>query len=303
MAPAVEKTSPNKRLPRLLWPHWKEVLAALTGLFLLTAVNLATPLLVGMVFNRVFPERDWPLLWWILTGLLGLTLLRNLFFYQSKFTAVRVGENVCFSLRKKLFERIQQLRLSYTRTHSPGKLTSKVMNDSMQIQQFIADVLPKSLQASLLFLGILIITYSINWQLALASTFIMPVHLYVFGYFGRRIKRSSRESQERIDFATGSIFETLLGVEVVKGFTGEERGNRAFNEAIEDSRESHLNSYRYVVLQKVCADLLVGVGMLALIGIGAYQVIGRPAENAMGAGDFIAFFGISACFTPRSSIS
>jgi ABC-type multidrug transport system fused ATPase/permease subunit len=290
MAAATENPSPNKRLMGLLQPHWKSVSMALAGLFLLTAVNLATPMLIGMVFNDVFPERDWALLWWILGGLLCCFLLRNLFFYQSKYTAVRVGENVCFMLRKALFERIQQLHLSYTRSQSPGQITSKVMNDSMQIQQFIADVLPKSLQAGLLFLGILIITYSINWQLALASTFILPVHLFVFSYFGRRIKHSSRESQERIDFATGSIIETLLGVEVVKGFTGEERGNEAFSEAMEDSRESHLNSYRYVVLQKVCADLLVGFGMLALIGIGAYQVIGRPSETAMGAGDFIAFF-------------
>ena len=290
MASAVENPSPNKRLLGLLWPHWKPVALALAGMFLLTAVNLATPMLIGMVFNEVFPERDWLLLWWILGGLLVCFLLRNLFFYQSKFTAVQVGENVCFSLRKRLFERIQQLQLSYTRSQSPGQITSKVMNDSMQIQQFIADVLPKTLQAALLFLGILVITYTINWQLALASTFILPVHLYVFTFFGRRIKRSSRESQERIDFATGSIIETLLGVEVVKGFTGEERGNRAFNEAMEDSRASHLSSYRYVVLQKVCADLLVGFGMLALIGLGAYQVIGRPVEHAMGAGDFIAFF-------------
>ena len=221
MASAVENPSPNKRLLGLLWPHWKPVSIALAGMFLLTAVNLATPMLIGMVFNEVFPERDWLLLWWILGGLLVCFLLRNLFFYQSKFTAVQVGENVCFSLRKRLFERIQQLQLSYTRSQSPGQITSKVMNDSMQIQQFIADVLPKTLQAALLFLGILVITYTINWQLALASTFILPVHLYVFTFFGRRIKRSSRESQERIDFATGSIIETLLGVEVVKGFTGD----------------------------------------------------------------------------------
>lgn len=290
MASAVEPQSPSKRLWGLLRPHWTAVCLALLGMFLLTLINLATPMLVGLVFNRVFPERDWPLLWWILGGLLCLFLFRNLFFYQSKYTAVRVGENVCFSLRKQLFERIQQMRLSYTRSRSPGQITSKVMNDSLQIQQFIADVLPKTLQAGLLFIGILCITYAINWQLALAATFILPLHLFFFRYFGRRIKRSSRESQERIDFATGSIFESLLGVEVVKGFTGEERGNRAFKQAIEGSRESHLNSYRYVVLQKVSADLLVGLGMLALIGIGAYQVIGRPESSAMQAGDFIAFF-------------
>ncbi|MFP4166632.1 MAG: ABC transporter transmembrane domain-containing protein [Opitutales bacterium] len=285
-----KKISPNKRLWRLVCPYWRSLSLALVSLVLLTCVNLATPLLVGKVFDRVFPERDWFLLFVILGSLFVLFLLRNLFFYQSKYTAVHVGENVCFNLRRSLFERLQQLSLSYTRSQSPSKISNKVMNDSMQIQQFIQDVLPKTLQAGLLCMGILVVIYFLNWQLALASTFILPLHLVVFQYFGQRIKSASRKSQENVDMATGSIMEALLGVEVVKGFTGEERGNRKFRAAMEQSRENRLTSYRYIVLQKVCADLLVGVGMLALIGIGAYQVIGRPPESAMRAGDFIAFF-------------
>jgi len=290
MASANHSPTPNARLWALLRPHWKPVTVALTALLLLTAVNLATPMLVGMVFNDVFPERDWGLLGMILGALMLLFVFRNVFFYSSKVTAVRVGEDVCFHLRRGLFERLQQLQISYTRSKSPGEITGKVMNDSHRIQEFIADVLPKTLQAGFLFAGILAIIYGINWQLALASTFVLPLHLLAFRYFGRRIKSSSRESQEHVDFATGSIFETLLGVEVVKGFTGEERGNKAFREAMEHSRESQIRNYRFIVLQKVCADLLVGLGMLALIGIGAYQVMGRPEGEAMLAGDFIAFF-------------
>ena len=290
MASVDHSPQPNIRLWALLRPHWKSVCLALTALLLLTAVNLATPMLVGAIFNDVFPERNWRLLGFILVGLLLLFVFRNLFFYSSKVTAVRVGEDVCFNLRRRLFERLQQLQLSYTRSKSPGEITGKVMNDSHRIQEFIADVLPKTLQAGFLFAGIIAIIYSINWQLALASTFVLPLHLLAFRYFGRRIKSSSRESQEHVDFATGSIFETLLGVEVVKGFTGEERGNRAFREAMEHSRESQIRNYRFIVLQQVCADLLVGLGMLALIGIGAYQVMGQPTGKAMLAGDFIAFF-------------
>jgi len=284
------KPSANHRLLALLRPYRWPIAGALASLLCLTAVNLATPLLVGTVFNRVFPERDWTLLGAVLFGLFALYLLRNVFFYHSKFTAVRVGENVCFQLRRSLFEKLQQLSLSYTRTRNPGKLSSKVMNDSLQIQQFIQDVLPKFLQSALLFGGILIIIYVINWQLALAATFVLPLHFIVFRFFGKRIKGASRQSQENVDFAAGNIIETLLGVEVVKGFTGEDRGSEAFREAMENSRASQLRSYRYVVLQKVTADLLVGLGMLALIGIGAYQVIGRPEGHAMKAGDFIAFF-------------
>ncbi len=282
--------SASRRFVRLLRPFWLPIAGAIGALILLTCVNMATPLLIGMIFSRVFPERDWSMLWLILGALAVLFLLRNLLFFQSKFTAMKVGENVCFNLRTRLFERLQQMRLSFTREHSPGKLSSKVMNDSLQIQLFIQDVLPKFIQAALLFLGIMAMIYVINWQLALASTFVLPLHFLTYRYFGARIKRASRRSQENIELATGNIIEKMLGIEVVKGFAGEARESQAFQNAIESSRQSQLESSRFVVLQKVCADILVGVGMLFLIGFGAYQVIGHPPEQAMQSGEFIAFF-------------
>lgn len=280
----------TRRFFQLLQPLWISVAGAIVSLILLTGVNMLTPILVGTVFSRVFPERNWPLLWMILGGLALLFLLRNFFFYQSKRMAVHVGEEVCFSLRTQLFERIQQKSLIFTRTQNPGKLSSKVMNDSLKIQEFIQGVMPKFIQSALLFAGVMGMIYVLNWQLALASTFVLPLHVLTYRYFGKRIKHASRRSRESTDFAAGNIVESLVGVEVVKGFGGEERESRAFKEAIDSSRRSQMESLRYVVLQKVWADVLVGAGMLALIGFGAWQVMGRPENEAMLAGEFIAFF-------------
>lgn len=282
--------STSRRFLKLLRPLWIQVSATILCLVLLTGVNMVTPMLIGTVFSRVFPERNWPLLWMILGGLTLLFLFRNVLFYQSKRIAVRVGEAVCFSLRTQLFERIQQKSLIFTRTQNPGKLSSKVMNDSLKIQEFIQGVIPKFIQSSLLFAGVTVMIYVLNWQLALASTFVLPLHVLAYRYFGERIKQASRSARESVDFAAGNIVESLVGVEVVKGFGGEERESQAFKEAIASSRHSQMESLRYVALQKVWADLLVGAGMLALIGFGAWQVIGRPEEKAMLAGEFIAFF-------------
>jgi len=282
--------SPSRQFLKLLKPMWLSVAGAIFSLILLTGVNMTTPMLVGTVFSRVFPERNWPLLWMILGGMALLFLLRNLLFYHSKCAAVRVGEEVCFNLRTQLFEQLQQKSLLFTRKQNPGKLSSKVMNDSLKIQEFIQGVLPKCLQAALLFTGLMVMIYVLNWQLALASTFVLPLHVLTYRYFGARIKKASRRSRESIDFAAGNIVESLVGVEVVKGFRGEERESLAFQEAIASSRHSQIESLRYVALQKVCADVLVGAGMLALIGFGASQVIGKPEAVAMPAGDFIAFF-------------
>ncbi|QHI70314.1 ABC transporter transmembrane domain-containing protein [Tichowtungia aerotolerans] len=282
--------STNRRFLNLLKPLWLPVSATILCLILLTAVNMVTPMLIGTVFSRVFPERNWSLLWMILGGLTLLFLVRNLLFYHSKCIAVRVGEEVCFNLRTQLFDRIQQKSLIFTRTQNPGKLSSKVMNDSLKIQEFIQGVMPKFIQSALLFAGVMVMIYVLNWQLALASTFVLPLHVLTYRYFGERIKQASRRSRESIDFAAGNIVESLVGVEVVKGFSGEERESQAFKDAIASSRRSQVESLRYVALQKVWADLLVGAGMLALIGFGAWQVIGKPEGQSMLAGDFIAFF-------------
>ncbi|MFP4144905.1 MAG: ABC transporter transmembrane domain-containing protein [Phycisphaeraceae bacterium] len=287
-----EDNSTLLRMALLIRPYALRLLAVMLMLIGLTAVNMLMPQLIRMVFERVFPDENvnpdgnLSLLWMILPALLVLYLLRNLLYSQSKYSAVVVGENVCFQLRNRLFDRLQQRNLHYYRRTQPGQLSSRVMNDSFVIQQFIQDQLPKLLQNALLFLGVVAIIYAMNWQLALASTIVLPLHLAAFHYFRRPIKAASRTAQEHLATAHGNLIEKFLGIEVVKGFTGEERETQAFQKAIDASRQSQLQSYRYHVTQKVMADLLVGLGTIFLLGFGAWHVV----KGHLTGGAFLAFF-------------
>ncbi len=278
------------RFALLLKPYWKPLLAALTMFVALTGLNIVVPKLMGLVLNEVFPERNWPLLWAILAGLVWIYAARNLLYFFSKYIVVSVGENVCFSLRKRLFERLQQMTLNYYRRSNPGELSTRVMNDSYAIQEFIQDNLPKLSQSLLLFSGISVTIYIMNWELALASTIVLPLHLLTFHCFKNPIKEASHAAQANLGGATGNLIEKFLGIEVVKGFTAEQREMEAFHRAIDLSRRSQLRGKKFHVMQKVAADLLVGAGTIALIGFGAYQVMGKPAGHGLETGDFVAFF-------------
>ncbi|MEZ6191673.1 MAG: ABC transporter ATP-binding protein [Phycisphaerales bacterium] len=278
------------RLGDLLGPYKLVLLLAVLMLIGLTAVNIVIPQLIAIVFDEVFKTGDWMLLFLVLASMLGLYVLRNLLYFGGKSISVSVGEDVCFNLRKRLFERLQHMSLSYYHENKPGQLSSRVMNDSYVIQQFIQNEFPTLIQALLLFLGIVTTTYVMNWQLAVASTVVLPLHITAYFYLRRPIKQASSAAQRHLADATGNLIEKFLGVEVVKGFTGETRENQAFERAIDLSRKSELRGQRFHVLQKVLADLLVGLGVVSLIGFGAYQVVGRPADKALAPGDFIAFF-------------
>ncbi|MEX0653221.1 MAG: ABC transporter transmembrane domain-containing protein [Phycisphaeraceae bacterium] len=275
------------RLAALLRPYWVRLVIALAMLIGLTATNIIVPQLIAVVFSRVFPDGNYTLLWVILFSILSLYAVRNYLYFRSKYTAVQVGEDVCFTLRNQLFERLQQMNMRYYRQSKPGQLSSRVMNDSFVIQEFIQSEVPKLLTALLLFLGVVAVIYATNWQLALASTILLPLHLVAFHYFKAPIKSASRTAQEHLASAHGNLIEKFLGVEVVKGFTGEARESQAFQEAIDRSRQSQLKSQKYHVMQKVAVDLLIGMGYILLIGFGAYQVI---TLERLDLGQFVAFF-------------
>ncbi|MCC6580740.1 MAG: ATP-binding cassette domain-containing protein, partial [Phycisphaeraceae bacterium] len=285
----------------LLRPYAGSVMWTVGVLSVLTLINMLIPAAVAVVFNRVFPTKsdpqgNWPLLWLILAGMVVIYVARNALFYTAKTTAVGVGEDVCFSLRNRMFEHLQQMKLRFYRENKAGHVSSRLMDDSFVIQGFIQDDMPSLMQAIFQFICLVAIVYAVNWQLALASTVVLPLHLVAFVYFKRPIKMASRVAAEQMSVVHGNLIEKFLGAEVVKSFTGEQRESEAFVRAIDQTRRSQVESKRFHVWQKVVADLLVGVGTVALLGFGAYQVL-KPVDGML-PGTFIAFFAYVGLLYP-----
>lgn len=289
--------SSMRRLGGLLRPYIGRLSRSLLAMIALAGVNMIVPAFIAILFNQVFPNNDWGLLFLMLIGLVVVYTSRNLLYFISKYSAVYVGENVCFQMRKNLFERMQSQNIQYYKQHKPGEVSSRVMDDSYVIQSFIQDDLPTALQAICMFVALIGITYAVNWQLALASTIVLPFHIYTIKRFKIPIKQASRKAQEQLAVVHGNLIEKFLGIEVVKGFTGEQRESEAFVRAIDSSRESQLTSKKFHVTQKIVADLIVGLGTIFLLGFGGYQVM-KGTPDAMKPGTFIAFFGYIGMLYP-----
>lgn len=286
-----------RQLARLLRPFYGRLLFVLLLLGGLAAVNMSIPACLGLLFNRVFPDQNFFLLWAILPAILGVYIARNALFLGSKYAAVTIGENVCFRLRRRLFERLQARDLQFYRDNNPGQLSSRVMDDTFAIQTFIQEEVPKLLLALCMFVSLSVVLYAVNWRLALVTTGVLPLHLVVFRYFKRSIKQSGHAAQQSVANVHGNLVEKFLGMEVVQGFTAEDRENEAFVDAIDATRRSQLVSKRLHVLQKIVADLLIGFGTVALLGFGGYQVMREDAGHML-PGTFIAFFGFVGMLYP-----
>jgi len=288
------------RLVHMLRPYMVALGGAMLLLLALAVVNMAIPACIGLLFNYVFPDKLWWVLWSILPFILLVYILRNVLYLGTKYIALHVGEQVSFQLRRKLFQSLQARDLQFFQNQNAGKLSSRVMDDTFSVQTFVQEDLPKLMQSACLFTALMLVVYVLNWQLALVTTLVLPLHLIVFRLFKSPISTAGGEAQQQLSNTHGNLVEKFLGMEVVQGFGAEQRENESFVDAIDATRRSQLASKRLHVGQKIAADILIGLGTVALLGFGGYQVM-RDHGAAMAPGTFIAYFGFVGMLYPTVS--
>lgn len=264
----------------------------------LTAVNMTVPYALKLIVDRVLPGQDrepeWSLIWWILSGLALAYLLRNALFFWSRMLSVKIAENLAFGLRSELFVHLQGLKIDSGGAEHAGKLSSRVMDDTSRLQQFIQEHLPKMLFNGISFVVLLTVIFMINWRLAVATVLLLPLHFLTFRTFNSPLRHTYAIAQDHFAEAQGALVERLMGMEVVKGFTAEHREKRMFDSSIAAIRRSFIRSQYLHVGQKVVADLLIGAGTIVLLGFGAWQVV----SGVMTTGEFFMFLGYAMMLYP-----
>lgn len=281
-----------------LRPYIPRLVAIVLLLSALTGVNMVVPYCIKLIVDRVLPgqgrEAEWPLIWWILGGLACAYLMRNALFFGSRMLSVTVAENLSYGLRSELFGRLQGMKVDAGGSEHAGKLSSRVMDDTGRVQQFIEEHLPKMLFNGISFVVLVAVIFVVNWQLAIATVLLLPLHFLTFRTFNRPMRRTYALAQDHFAEAQGELVERLMGMEVVKGFTAEDRERRHFDSSIAAVRRSFMRSQVLHVGQKVVADLLIGGGTIVLLGFGAWQVV----SGVMTTGEFFMFLGYAMMLYP-----
>ncbi len=271
------------------WSGQITIVVVLVGI--LALADMVLPWALAILVDDVFPalasnDGGWELLSILLVSLCAIYVMRNVLFFISRMISVRVSEYVCFDLRQRLFDHMQQLGMDFYKTNRPGKISSRVMDDTFRIQTFIQDKLPTLLRYIIEFQILLILLYVVNWKLALASTIVLPLHLWTYKKFYLPIRDSHHRAQEHLAEAHGNLVETFMGAQVIKGFSAEKRESDSFLQTIRAGREDQIKTKRFQFAQKVVADLLVGAGTVLLLGYGAWEVY----VGSMTIGTFLMFF-------------
>jgi ABC transporter fused permease/ATP-binding protein len=234
----VDRTPPWRRLLRLLAyarPYGVQLGVALGAMLLTVLVGLAVPWLFGDLLGEAFDSRvrDANKLDETALLLLGVFALQSVIVFVRHYLMSWVGERVVADLRIQVHQQLLRMSQSYFHHNRTGELLSRQSDDATRLQTMIGQDLSLALRNLLtLVLGVGVLFY-ISAKLTGITLLVVPPLVIAAAWFGRIIRKFSRQAQDQLAQASGTLQEGLGAIDTVQSFTREEHESRAYGELVE----------------------------------------------------------------------
>ena len=140
----------------------------------------------------------------------------------------KVGYSVVCDLREKLYNHLQTLSTKYYNDRQTGKIMFKLTNDVHIAEELFAHAFPETIINLMIFLGVAIILFSINFQLALFTLIPMPFMAFLIIRFSYKSRKAWRKVQEEMSEISAFLQDNIVGMNVIQSFTQEKYEENRF---------------------------------------------------------------------------
>jgi subfamily B ATP-binding cassette protein MsbA len=279
-------------------PYRGRFAVALAAMVVYAAANAAVTYQIKTMIDGVLPGQI-PFAWfaWVV---IGGYLLKGLGGYLATFLMTDIGQQVVRDIRNALFVHILNQSAGFFARSTTGSLMSRITNDVNQIQQAVSETLGDLLRESLSLVGFVVILFYIDWQLAMVTLFIAPLAIHPLVRLGKRVRRTTRRSQEELEQLTHVTAEAFTGHRIVKAFGAERHEAGRFGRAAQQVYRTNLKVTSTLAVLPSLMELLGGAAVVFLVWYGSRQV----AANELTHGDFLLFVAAAfMMYTPIKKLS
>ena len=221
----------------------------------------------------------------IAAALLIAFLLKGACDYIGNYLVSYAGFASVTRLRNAVFDKVLKQGADFFEAHSTGQLMSSIMNDVDKVQVATSQILADLLRQFFSAIFLLFVLFSNDWRLAIICLIVLPAIMLPTMRMGRRIRRTSRSTQDRQGDLNQILQETLSGHMVVKAFTAEQYESRRFHDA---SHRLLKTNARYVIQQGLSSPLIDFCAALTIVGLLTYARY-QIKDHALTAGAFTSF--------------
>lgn len=218
-------------------------------------------------------------------AIVAVFLVKGVCDYLANYLVNYAGFSAVTDLRNTVFDKVVKQGAQFFEAHSTGRLMSSIMNDIEKIQVAVSHILADLLRQVFVVLGLLFVILHKDWKLALVSLTVLPFVLMPTARIGRRIRRTSRRSQDHAAELNEILQETLSGHQVVKAFGTEQFESGRFRRTALRLLKTNLKYVRQQALASPLIELFGAITIVALLTYARTQI----KTSELTAGQFTSF--------------
>jgi subfamily B ATP-binding cassette protein MsbA len=230
--------------------------------------EMPVPLFSGLghsiYLEQFFPAAIHNIFTMVAIAILFVFAMRGLCDYLGDYLTNFVGFSAVTDLRNQVFDKVLRHGAAFFEATSTGRLMSSVMNDIDKIQVASSDMFADLLRQIFSAIGLLLVIFGADWRLALFSMALFPFVLLPTARLGKKIRRTSRKTQDAAGDLNQVLQEAIAGHQVVKAFGAEQYESKRFRVAGEKLLRANL---RYVLIQGIPSPFIELMGALTFVGL------------------------------------
>lgn len=217
--------------------------------------------------------------------LLALYLLSALFNYIQGWVISGVAQKLTFKFRREISQKINKLPLKYFDSRTYGEVLSRVTNDVDTVSQTLNQSLSQIVTSITMIIGILIMMFTISWQLTLVALVILPISSVLISFIIKRSQQFFKQQQDTLADINGHIEEMYAGHNVMRVFNGEKASVEKFSKI---NGKLYVSGWKSQFYSGLMMPIMTFVGNLGYVGV---SVLGGwlAVKGVLQIGDIQAF--------------
>ena len=233
-------------------------------------------------------------------------LLKNIFGYLANYFLVFLRNGVIRDLRNAVYKKTMELPLSYFSETRKGDIMARVTNDVSMLEYSFLPVLELVVREPLTIIFTIVVMFYLSAKLTFFVFIFIPVTGIIISRIGKSLKRKSDRVQKEQGVILSNLEETLTGLRIIKGFSGEDKFYEKFQEST--TRFYHYAN-KLLNRQNLAspASEFLGICVIAiLLWYGGNLVLsgGGGSTSALDGSKFLVYMGLAYnILTPAKAIS
>jgi ATP-binding cassette subfamily B protein len=270
-----------------LRPYIGTMVVALLALAIAATAMLALPVALKDVIDQGFSKGSLETINRYFGALLLAAAVFGLFAALRFYLVSWLGERVVADIRDAVYRRVIRMDPAFFETTKTGEVLSRLTTDTTLIQSIAGAGLSILLRSTVSFIGSLVLLLVTSTKLTLIIIVLIPAVLVPILVFGRKVRRLSRDSQDRIADTSGLAGETLNAVQTVQAFTLEQLQSERYEAAVERSFKTAIDRTKMRAWLTALAILTVFAAIVLVLWLGARDVL----TGRMTGGELAQFLG------------